>query len=31
MPVNQAKFHFDNTYAGMDMLYGHMFCIRLGT
>ena len=30
MPVNRAKFHFDNTYAGMDMLYGPYVLYQIG-
>lgn len=30
MPVNRAKFHFDNTYVGMDMLYGPYVLYQIG-
>ena len=30
MPVNRAKFHFDNTYAGMDMRYGPYILFQIG-
>lgn len=30
MPINRAKFHFDNTYASMDMLYGPYILYQIG-
>ena len=30
MPMNRAKFHFDNTYASMDMLYGPYILYQIG-
>lgn len=30
MPMNRAKFHFDNIYAGMDMLYGPYVLFQIG-
>lgn len=30
MPINRAKFHFDNTYSGMDMLYGPYVLYQIG-
>ena len=30
MPDNRAKFHIDNTYAGMDMLYGPYVLYQIG-
>ena len=30
MPINRAKFHFDNTYSGMDMLFGPYILYQIG-